>query len=225
MTPEQAENFRYNILDLTKVWSRKDFPLREFGKIVLDENPKNYFAEVEQVAFSPSHLVPGIEPSADPVLQARLFSYPDAHRYRLGVNYQQLPVNRPIVPVANFHRDGAGNYDNQGFRPNYPSTISPLQYKPRPYEAKWSKHEQWLGHANLDLSEVTECEFYLAVADCLASDRLLAVDFEQPRALWQKVFSDTDREHLVSNVSGHIKSVKNKTILERQRKDHYLCPS
>jgi len=198
MTPEQAENFRYNVLDLTKVWSHKEFPLREFGKIVLNETPKNYFAEVEQAAFSPSHLVPGIEPSADPVLQARLFSYPDTHRHRLGVNYQQLPVNKPIVPVANFQRGGPANYDNQGFRPNYPSTISPLQYKQRPYETKWLKHEQWLGYANLDLSEVTE------------------LDFEQPRALWQKVFTDVDREHYVSNVFGHIKGVKSREILERQ---------
>lgn len=164
MTQEQAEHFRYNILDLTKVWPHKEYPLRPFGKIVLNENPKNYFAEVEQVAFSPSHIVPGIEPSADPVLQARLFSYPDAHRHRLGVNYQQLPVNKPAVPISNFQRDGPGNYDNQGFRPNYPSTISPLQYNSRPYETKWEErvtHEQRLTHANLDLSEVTERKFYL----------------------------------------------------------------
>lgn len=102
MTPEQAESFRYNVLDLTKVWSHKEFPLQEVGKIVLNENAQNYFAEIEQAAFSPSHLVPGIEPSADPVLQSRLFSYPDTHRHRLGVNYQQLPVNAPVCPVANF---------------------------------------------------------------------------------------------------------------------------
>ena len=80
MTPEQAEKFRYNILDLTKVWPHADFPLRPIGKIVLNKNSDNYFAEIEQAAFSPSHLVPGIEPSADPVLQSRLFSYPDTHR-------------------------------------------------------------------------------------------------------------------------------------------------
>ena len=80
MTPEQAEKFRYNILDLTKVWPHAEFPLRPVGKIVLDKNAQNYFAEIEQAAFSPSHLVPGIEPSADPVLQSRLFSYPDTHR-------------------------------------------------------------------------------------------------------------------------------------------------
>ena len=225
MTPEQAEKFRYNVLDLTKVWPHEDFPLREFGKMVLNENPKNYFAEVEQVAFSPSHLVPGIEPSADPVLQARFFSYPDAHRHRLGVNYQQLPVNKPIAPVSNFQRDGPANHDNQGFRPNYQSTISPLQYRQRPYETKLSKHEQWLGYANLDLSEVTECKSYSPIPFRLSSETAVTVDFEQPRALWRKVFSDTDREHCVSNVSAHLKGVKNLGILERQCEAPFPCTS
>lgn len=154
MTPQQAESFRYNILDLTKVWPHKDFPLRPVGKLVLNENPQNYFAEIEQAAFSPSHLVPGIEPSADPVLQSRLFSYPDTHRHRLGANYQQLPVNAPIVPVANFQRDGPALYVSQGPRPNYQSSISPLTYKKKAYAGV--KHEQFLGHAQADLSEITE---------------------------------------------------------------------
>ena len=81
MTPEQAEKFRYNILDLTKVWPHAEFPLCPVDKIVLNKNTQNYFAEIEQAAFQPSHLVPGIEPSADRVLQSRLFSYPDTHRY------------------------------------------------------------------------------------------------------------------------------------------------
>ena len=154
MTPEQAEKFRYNILDLTKVWSHKEFPLRPIGKLVLNENPKNYFAEIEQSAFSPSHLIPGVEPTADPVLQSRLFSYPDTHRHRLGVNYQQLPVNAPIVPVANFQRDGAMAFNNQGNRPNYQSSIQPLTYKPRSYFIE--EHEKFLANAIVDLSEVTE---------------------------------------------------------------------
>ena len=107
-----------------------------------------------QAAFSPSHLIPGVEPSADPVLQSRLFSYPDTHRHRLGVNYQQLPVNAPIVPVANFQRDGFMALNNQGNRPNYQSSLIPLTYKAKPYEA--IKHEVWLGHANVDLSQITE---------------------------------------------------------------------
>ena len=127
--------------------------------MVLNENPLNYFAEVEQAAFSPSHLVPGVEPSADPVLQSRLFSYPDTHRHRLGVNYQQLPVNVPIVPVSNFQRDGFMAFNNQGTRPNYQSSLVPLSYKPKPYENV--QHELWLGHANVDLSQITERTFIL----------------------------------------------------------------
>src|SRR5579863_1105465 len=106
MTPQQAEAFRYNVLDLTKVWPHAEYPLRPVGKIVLDENPQNYFAEIEQAAFSPSHVVPGIEPSTDPVLQSRLFSYPDTHRHRLGVNYQQIPVNQPLRAFNPYQRDG-----------------------------------------------------------------------------------------------------------------------
>lgn len=163
MTPEQAEKFRYNILDLTKVWPHSEFPLRPFGKFTLNENAQNYFAEIEQVAFSPSHLIPYIEPSADPVLQSRLFSYPDTHRHRLGVNYQQLPVNAPIVPVANFQRDGAGTFVSQGARPNYQSSISPLSYKGAKGTLEAGakilreNHEQFIGRAYRDLSEITEC--------------------------------------------------------------------
>ncbi|PIL27423.1 hypothetical protein GSI_10571 [Ganoderma sinense ZZ0214-1] len=196
MTAEQAEKFRYNVLDLTKVWPHADFPLRPVGKITLNKNIQNYFAEIEQVAFSPSHLVHGIEPSADPVLQSRFFSYPDTHRHRLGVNYTQLPVNAPLSPIANFQRDGFMAFNNQGNRPNYQSSIQALSYKPKVYENV--EHEVFLGTAQADLSEITE------------------LDFEQPRALWQKVFSDVDREHFVGNVAGHLKNAKSAEVKARQ---------
>jgi len=218
MTPQQAEAFRYNVLDLTKVWPHKDYPLRPIGKIVLDENPQNYFAEIEQAAFSPSHTVPGMEPSADPVLQSRLFSYPDTHRHRLGVNYQQLPVNAPVVPVSNFQRDGAGTFVSQGARPNYQSTISPLTYRPKPYADTEHKHEVWAGHARAHLHEITERECDNVRFDTLASDAPIAVDFEQPRNLYTKVLSDTDREHLIQNVAVHLRNVKSAEIKARQRK-------
>jgi len=196
MTVKQAEEFRYSILDLTKIWPHAQYPLRHIGKLVLNENPQNYFAEIEQAAFSPSHLVPGVEASADPVLQSRLFSYPDTHRHRLGVNYQQLPVNAPIVPVANFQRGGPATYISQGSRPNYQSTIQPLTYKKRVYDI--SEHEQWLGASVFDLSEITE------------------LDFEQPRALWQKVFDDGARERFVKNVGGNLGNCKSAEIKTRQ---------
>jgi catalase len=106
MTQKQAENFRWNPFDLTKVWPHGDYPLIEVGTLELNRNPENYHAEVEQAAFEPSALIPGVGPSPDKMLQARLMSYADTHLYRLGVNYHQLSVNRPRCPVRNYIRDG-----------------------------------------------------------------------------------------------------------------------
>src|SRR6201995_1098671 len=113
MPEEEAETYRWNPFDLTKVWPHADYPLLEVGLLELNRNPENYFAEVEQAAFSPANIVPGIGHSPDKMLQARIFSYADAHRYRLGVNADQLPVNRPRCPVHTYNVDGtmrlAGN--------------------------------------------------------------------------------------------------------------------
>ncbi|KAK4701574.1 catalase, partial [Phenoliferia sp. Uapishka_3] len=195
MTPAQAEEFRYNILDLTKIWPHSQFPLRPVGKLTLNENPQNYFAEIEQVAFSPSHLVSGIEPSADPVLQSRLFSYPDTQRHRLGTNYAQLPVNAPLHLPANFQRDGGMAFYNQGSRPNYQSSIQPLAYKTPTYSTL--AHEQYLGAAVADLSFVSE------------------LDFEQPRTLWTRVFDDGAKERFVQNIAGHLGGVKSDDVKAR----------
>ena len=120
MTEEQAGTFKYNPFDLTKTWSHKEYPLHEAGIMTLDRNPENYFAEVEQAAFGPGNVVPGMGFSPDKMLQARILSYPDAHRYRLGVNYDLLPVNRPKCPVNAYHRDGQMRFDeNGGAGPNY----------------------------------------------------------------------------------------------------------
>jgi len=106
MTQEQADNFRWNPFDLTKVWPHAEFPLIEVGTLELNRNPDNFHAEIEQSSFSPSALVPGIGVSPDKMLQARLMSYADAHRYRVGNNYHQLPVNKPRCPVMHYQRDG-----------------------------------------------------------------------------------------------------------------------
>jgi catalase len=126
MPEKEAESYHINPFDLTKVWPHKDYPLIEAGELVLDRNPVNYFAEVEQAAFEPRNIVPGMGFSPDKMLQARLISYPDAHRYRLGVNYDSLPVNRPQCPVHTYHRDGAMRFDgNAGSAPNYePNSFS-----------------------------------------------------------------------------------------------------
>jgi len=120
MTEEQATKTSYNPFDLTKVWPHKEFPLIEVGIMELNRNPENYFAEIEQAAFSPANMVPGISHSPDKMLQFRIFSYADAHRYRLGVNYESLPVNRPKVPVNTYYRDGKMRFDgNEGGAVNY----------------------------------------------------------------------------------------------------------
>ena len=123
MTEKDAATYKENPFDITKVWSHKDFPLIEVGVLELNRNPENYFAEVEQAAFNPAHIVRGIGLSPDKLLQGRLFSYGDAQRYRLGVNHDQIPVNRAKCPVHSFHRDGAMCVDGnngaiKGYSPN-----------------------------------------------------------------------------------------------------------
>src|ERR1700726_5165767 len=114
MTDAQAKAFPFNPFDLTKVWPKGDFPLIEVGYFELNRNPENVFAEVEQAAFSPANMVPGIGYSPDKMLQARLFSYGDAQRYRLGVNFNHIPVNAPKCPYHTYHRDGQMRVDGNG---------------------------------------------------------------------------------------------------------------
>ncbi len=132
MTEEEANNMPYNPFDLTKVWYKKDFPLIPVGEFELNRNPENYFAEVEQAAFTPANVVPGISFSPDKMLQGRLFSYGDAQRYRLGVNHHQIPVNQPKCPFHSFHRDGAMRVDgNHGSRLHYgPNSYGEWQDQP-----------------------------------------------------------------------------------------------
>ncbi|MBP2028154.1 catalase [Acetoanaerobium pronyense] len=135
MTEEQARNMQTNPFDLTKMWPKKDFPLIEVGEFVLNKNPDNYFQDVEQAAFAPSNVVPGISFSPDRMLQGRLFSYGDAHRYRLGVNHHQIPVNSPkgVENPHAFHRDGQMRVDgNLG---------SELHYEPNSY-GNWTESER-----------------------------------------------------------------------------------
>lgn len=204
MTAKQAEEAweqkRINVFDLTHVWPQGEYPLREVGKFELNVNAKNYFAEIEQVAFSPSHLVPGIEPSADPVLQSRLFSYPDTHRHRLGANYQQLPVNAPThvgYNMANFQRDGPMAFYNQGSRPNYLSSIEPIQFKERKVDMD-KTHGAFVSQAVAFLSEIRE------------------EDFNAPRALWEKVWDEPARERFINNISGHMANCTKDEIIKRQ---------
>jgi len=133
MPEADAEKYALHPFDLTKVWYKGDYPLIEVGEFELNKNSENFFADVEQVAFSPSNLVPGIGVSPDRMLQARLFNYADAQRYRLGVNYHQIPVNQARCPVHSNHRDGQGRVDgNYGALPHYePNSFGQWQGQPQ----------------------------------------------------------------------------------------------
>jgi len=139
MPEEDAKNYRFNPFDLTKVWPHGDYPLIDVGEFELNRNPENYFADVEQAAFNPANVVPGIGFSPDRMLQGRLFSYGDAQRYRLGVNHYQIPVNKPQCPFHNPHRDGAMRVDgNEG---------STLHYEPNSYD-QWKESKEYVEPAS-----------------------------------------------------------------------------
>jgi len=188
MTFDQAEKCSFNPFDLTKIWPHKDFPLIPVGRIVLNRNPKNYFAEVEQIAFSPAHMVPGIEASPDKMLQGRLFSYSDTHRHRLGSNYLQLPVNCPFnTKVRNYQRDGPQVVDNnQGGAPNYfPNSFSgPMD------------NSQHLEHGQVFPGE---CKRYNTADDD---------NFSQVGKFWNNVLNADERQRLVDNIAGHLKNAQ-----------------
>jgi len=148
MTQEQAKKMPYNPFDLTKVWYHAEYPLIEVGYFELNRNPDNYFAEVEQAAFNPANVVPGISFSPDKMLQGRLFSYGDAQRYRLGVNHHQIPVNAPRCPVNSYHRDGQMRVNSNagstiGYEPNsYGEWQEQPDYKDPPLELSGPAY-QW----------------------------------------------------------------------------------
>jgi catalase len=205
MTEAQAKKFKWNPFDLTKVWPHKEFPLIEAGVMELNEIPANYFAEVEQAAFAPSNTIPGIGLSPDKMLQGRILAYPDAHRYRLGANYEQLPVNRPIVPVHNHQRDGFMALDgNGGSAPNYfPNSFDDIEadkeYKEPPMSLESDVADTWDRNKN-------------------DNDH-----YSQAGALFRKVMTDQERTNTVANFVGALKGVtgpKKKEILLRQL-DHF----
>ncbi|KMY51656.1 catalase [Peribacillus loiseleuriae] len=133
MPIEDADTYRFDPFDVTKIWSQKDYPLIELGRMELNRNPENYFAEVEQATFSPGTFVPGVEASPDKMLQGRLFAYGDAHRYRVGANHNLLPVNRPKVEANNNQRDGFMRADGNGGRSVY--------YEPNSFNGPTESHE------------------------------------------------------------------------------------
>lgn len=193
MPEADAETYKYHPFDLTKVWSKKDYPLIEVGEWELNRNAENYFADVEQAAFSPAHVVPGISFSPDRMLQGRLFSYGDAQRYRLGVNHHQIPVNAPKNPVNSYHRDGAMRVDgNQGRTPG----IEPNSY------GRWAEQPAYAEPAHA----------VGAVADRFNYRQDDANYFEQPGILFREKMTQEQRQVLFENTARAIDGASQATI-------------
>ncbi|ORY01523.1 catalase [Basidiobolus meristosporus CBS 931.73] len=207
MEPEQAATYRWDPFDITKVWPHGDFPLQEVGKMVLNKNPDNYFADTEQVAFSPSNMVPGIEASVDKMLQGRMFAYPDAHRYRVGPNFSQIPINQPRCPVFHGQRDGLMTVNgNFGGLPNYePSSIHPGI--PQQQQARGEHYHSAENMGN--------------VSGTIGRHVMPAVDDDYVQAgMLYRVQPEDAKQRMISNIVGHLKHAK-ECIQQRQLKIFY----
>ena len=194
MSEEEAKKCSFNPFDLTKVWPHGDYPMIKVGTMTLNENPKNYFQQVEQAAFSPSNIVPGISYSPDKMLQARIFSYPDAQRYRVGTHYEMLPVNRPIVEVNTYNLDGSMNFDIK--------EPTKAFYEPNSFDGS-AEDKSYL-------------EPDLAVGDIAKryDHRVGNDDFSQPRALFL-LMNSNQKEQLFSNIKDAMAGVP-RDIVDRQ---------
>lgn len=199
MNEKDAETYRWNPFDLTKVWPHGDYPLIEVGELELNANPENYFAEVEQASFSPANVPPGIGHSPDKMLQFRIFSYADAHRYRLGVNYESLPVNKPVCPYHTMHRDGTMRFDgNNGAGPNYePNSFG------GPYDAPELKEPPLRIDGDADRYNHRD-----------GND-----DYTQPGDLF-RLFDDGEKDRLFSNIAAAMGGVP-ENIVQRQLNHFY----
>lgn len=196
MTTEQARDYRFDPFDVTKVWFHADFPPITIGRLVLNRNPENYFAEVEQAAFSPANFVPGIAASPDKMLQGRLFAYHDAHLHRLGPNYHLLPINRPkSAMVNNYQRDGFMTVgDNGKDTPNYyPNSFGGPEPDPGMSEPPFDVSGQAARHPYIHPND----------------------DFFQTGELYRRVMNDEDREHLVGNITTHLGNAQKRIQLRQ----------
>jgi catalase len=194
---EDAKTYRFNPFDLTKVWPHGDYPLIEVGRMTLDRNPTDYHTEIEQAAFEPSNLVPGIGASPDKMLLGRLFSYPDAHRYRIGPNYKQLPVNAPKSPLHSYSKDGPMRYQN----------VSDPVYAPNSY-----------GGPRADATTYGESAVWYTDGDmvrCAYTLRTEDDDWGQAGTLVREILDDAARERLASNIVGHLLGGVSEPILQR----------
>ena len=194
---DDAAQYRFNPFDLTKVWPHTDYPLIPVGKMVLDRNPANYFAEIEQATFEPSNMVPGIGPSPDKMLLGRLFSYHDTHLHRVGANAHELPVNRPRSPVHSYNRDGQMRYENP------PDPV----YAPNSYGGPKAQPERF----GTDPSWAVDGEFVRSAYELHAEDD----DFGQAGTLIRDVLDDAARNRLVDTVVTHVRAGVVEPVLSR----------
>ncbi len=202
MTQQEAQTFAFNPFDLTKIWPQGEFPLIDVGVLELNQIPKNYFADVEQSAFAPAHVVDGISFSPDKMLQGRILSYPDAHRYRLGGNYEQIPVNRCPYMVANYQRDGLMTVNGNGEdAPNYfPNSFDDIYVDENYAEPAMALDTHIAAH--YDRNALGENDHYT-----------------QAGWLFNKAMNEYDRHNLVSNIVGAMSGIsgpKKDLIVNRQ---------
>ncbi|MEV6898518.1 catalase [Amycolatopsis sp. NPDC051372] len=197
MPYDDAAGYRFNPFDLTKVWPHGDYPLIEVGRMTLDRNPTDHHAEIEQAAFEPNNLVPGIGPSPDRMLLGRLFAYADAHRYRIGPNYKQLPVNASKSPVHSYSKDGAMRY----------TKVSDPVYAPNSKGGPSADVERYGTPAGWHADgEITRS----AYVDHSEDD-----DWGQAGTMVREVLDDAARERLVSNIVGHLLNGVSEPVLQR----------
>ena len=234
--PDDIASAPINIFDMTKIWPHKQYPLRKAGRMVLDRNPQNWFAEIEQAAFSPSQMVPGIEPSPDPMLQARMFAYPDASRYRLGVNYQFLPTNAAAASVyCPTERDGFMNFTtNYAGDPNYVgSKLKPMRFaKEKDYNPvvrvvdrhkdndslkaeadAVPQHQRQQQYETSQTSKPSTLDHPHPSFPVAVATEVTDTDFAQATALWRiMAHQDGAQTRFVDNVSAHLGDVTQKWI-------------
>ncbi|MEE1824440.1 catalase [Streptomyces sp. BE20] len=196
---DEAPGYRFNPFDLTKVWPHGDYPLIKVGTMTLNRNPEDYFVHIEQSAFEPANLVPGISVSPDKMLLGRIFSYPDTHRYRIGPNYAQLPPNRPHVPVHSYAKDGPMRFDPaRTAAPYAPNSKGGPAADPKVYDdpsAGWQTSGDMVREA-----------YSLHAEDD---------DWGQAGTMVRKVLDDAERDRLVSNIVGHLKGGVSDPVLDR----------
>jgi catalase len=201
---QDAASYRFNPFDVTKVWPHRDYPLIPVGRMVLDRNPENFFAQIVQAGFDVANFVPGIGPSPDRMVLGRMFAYADSQRYRNGTNYAQLPVNQPVDAVHNYNKDGPMRYRHSGSQPVY----APNSYGGPSADPQRFRDPSWLVEAG---------EIMRTAYEPHKDDN----DFVQPGTLYRDVMTPTDREHLATNIVVHLGQQVERFIQERAVNDYW----